>query len=41
MTPSGRIVASVVTDGNTGNSPVLALLCAMAPHGRGYLRHDP
>ena len=41
MTSSGRMVASIVTDGNTGDSPVPALLCAKAPHGRGYLLGDP
>ena len=40
ITDSGRIVAVVVTDGNAGDSPVLAELCARAPRGEGYLLGD-
>ncbi len=40
ITDSGRIVAVVVTDGNAGDSPVLAELCARAPRGKGYLLGD-
>ena len=38
ITDSGRIVA--VTDGNAGDSPALARLCARAPRGKGYLLGD-
>ncbi len=40
ITDSCRIVAVVVTDGNAGDSPALAELCARAPRGEGHLLGD-
>ncbi len=40
ITDSGRIVAVVMTDGNAGDSPAPAELCARAPRGEGYLLGD-
>ena len=34
------MAAVVVTDGNAGDSPALAELCARAPRGEGYLLGD-
>ena len=40
ITDSCGMVAVVVTDGNTGDSPAPARLCARAPHGERYLLGD-
>ena len=40
ITEDLRIVAVIVTDGNAGDSPALARLCARAPRGSGYMLGD-
>lgn len=40
ITANLSIVAVVVTDGNAGDAPALADLCARAPRGSGYLLGD-
>ena len=40
ISPGGKVVSSVVTDGKASDSPVPAALCAKAPRGSGYLLGD-
>ena len=40
ITEDLRIVAVIVTDGNAGDSPALAELCAKAPRGSGHMLGD-
>ena len=40
ISPNGKVVASVVTKGTTGDSPILEQLCAKISKGSGYFLGD-